>query len=109
MHETDRFDIAERVAVSKARLSEKLSELARRMETAREKVQRPAELARKPWVLAAAGVAGFLVGLRLRRSHRASGAVGRHPSIARAVLREILITAAGTATRRYLGTGRAPY
>jgi hypothetical protein len=106
MHETERFDVAERVAISKARLSEKLSELARRVDHARESV-RPEHLAKKPWVIAAAGIAGFLVGLRLRRP-RAEMVRGRDPSIVRSVVREILIVAAGHATRRYLGTGHAP-
>ena len=107
MHETERFDVAERVAISKARLQEKLSELARRVEDARAHMK-PEHIAKKPWVIAAVGAAGFLIGLGLRRP-RVARVSARDPSIIRGVIREILIVAAGTATRRYLGTGHAPH
>jgi hypothetical protein len=110
MEETQRFDVAERVAMSKARLSEKLSELARRVETVREKAD-PETIARKPWVFVGAGVAGFLIGLARRgpRTTRTPGEprTASPPSLARTLIREILVAAAGTYTRRYLGTGDA--
>jgi hypothetical protein len=101
MHEIERFDLHERIADARARLHEKLAELSRRVQ--------PSSVVRKPWVLAAAGIAGVLVGAMLRRTASSPRALARRePSIVRAVIREILIVAAGTATRRYLGTIRAP-
>lgn len=68
------------------------------------------DLVRSPWTIAAAGLAGMLVGSMLGGS-RAGAPRAKSPAqhgIFGAVLREILIVAAGTATRRYLGTIRAP-
>jgi hypothetical protein len=107
MEETQRFDVAERVAISKARLSEKLSELARRVESAKQKAD-PEKIARKPWVIGLAGVAGFLIGMALRgpRTPRVAGPAAP-PGILRTLVREVLVAAAGSYTRKYLGTGDA--
>ncbi len=109
MWETEKFDVAERVAVSKARLSEKLSELGRRVDTFRDKAK-VIEYAKQPWFLfAAAGVVGFLSGLRIasRRHRRLALPPGAAPparpqTIPRAIIKEILVVAAGVATKRFL-------
>ena len=107
MWETERFDVAERLAVSKARLSDKLHELSRRVDTVREKADK-AQVLKEPWVLVAAATAlGFLIGLRRRGPRLPSGTTFRHgaivgPGIARTVLREVLVAAAGSMTRRYI-------
>jgi len=109
MYETERFDVAERVAVAKARLSEKLSTLAERVDGFRE-AARPMHIASRPWFLISVGVAvGFWMGFRRPREHtpRVARATAR-PTLLGAVVREVLIVAAGTATRRYLHDKLAP-
>lgn len=65
--ETERQEVDERVASSKARLSDKLSELAHRVEAVRDAVQ-PSQLIRRPWVrFGLAALAGYVIGSRLPR------------------------------------------
>jgi hypothetical protein len=107
MWETERFDVAERLAVSKARLSDKLHELSRRVDTVRETASK-AQVLKQPWVLVAAATAiGFVIGLRRRRARLPAGTTFKHgaivaPGIGSTVLREILVAAAGSMTRRYI-------
>jgi hypothetical protein len=104
MWETERFDVSERVAESKARLADKLSELARRVDSVRDSAQK-AKVIREPWFVFAAAVAiGFTLGARRRRPRVVSVAPEGMlvPGIGRSVIREILIAAAGAMTRRYI-------
>src|SRR6185312_14043343 len=89
------LDVAERVALAKARLSEKLSELARRVETFRDKasVERVRTAIRDHRWLAMGGAAtlGFLIGMGRSRApaHAAPGVAQK--SIPRAILMEIFV------------------
>jgi len=103
MYETERFDVAERAAVAKARLSEKLHALADRVDGLRESA-RPLQVVKKPWFPFAVGFAiGLLAGARRPRVRVESRALTvTRPTITGAIVREILIAAAGTYTRRYI-------
>jgi hypothetical protein len=110
MWESERFDVAERVAASKARLSDRLSELSRRVDAVREAAH-PAELVKRPLVLfAAAGVLGLWLGSRPRRralpepaaTAGPSVTIRQPPGVLRSVLREVLVAAAGAWTRKYI-------
>jgi hypothetical protein len=105
MWETERFDVAERVADSKARLSEKLSELSKRVDSVRD-AARPAQIVKRPWFpFVAAGIVGLLIGARRPRPRAPAGRselpMARPPSLGSALAREVLLSAAGAYTRRY--------
>lgn len=64
MHEVERFDVAERVAASKARLEDRLSELSRRVGGVREGLK-PSQLLQRPWVIFGLSAAvGYWLGHR---------------------------------------------
>ncbi len=89
--ETDRHDVEERVASSKARLSDKLSELGHRVDAARDAVQ-PAQLIKRTWVrFGIAAFAGYILGSRLPR-------VG--PAILGPLLKEAVFVLGSTALRQ---------
>lgn len=101
--QTDRDRVDERVASSKARLGDKLSELAHRVDAAREAVQ-PAQLIRRPWVrFGLAMLAGYVVGSRLPR---------RGPAMLAPLLREAVMVVGSTAlhqvARQYLTPAGMP-
>jgi ElaB/YqjD/DUF883 family membrane-anchored ribosome-binding protein len=108
-HATD--DIAERVALAKARLSEKLSELTRRVESFRDKasVERARSVVVEHRWLALGGAAalGFLIGVTRPRVRALPAPGAAQKSIPRAVLMEIFVAAAGYATRKYLADRRS--
>jgi hypothetical protein len=104
MYETERFDVAERAAVAKARLSEKLHALADRVDGLRESA-RPLQVVKKPWFPFAVGFAiGLIAGARRPRPRvvESRALTVARPTITGAILREILIAAAGTYTRKYI-------
>lgn len=112
MDETQRFDVADRVAESKARLQDKLAELARRVDAVRH-AARPMKTATRPWVLFGAAFAvGFMLGRRPPR--RPVGvtperplAVRGQPGILGALVREILLATAAAYARKFI-EGREP-
>lgn len=64
MHEVERFDVAERVAASKARLEDRLSELSRRVGGVREGLK-PSQVLQRPWVIFGLSAAvGYWLGHR---------------------------------------------
>lgn len=111
MADMERNQVASRVAESKARLSDRLQQLAGRVEQLRN-VARPVNAVRRatqqPWVVFAIGVvAGLAIGARRKRTPVASTSTAlvagaAAPSLIRAVMREIALASAGTMTRRYL-------
>jgi hypothetical protein len=91
MQPEHRHQVDERVASSKARLSDKLSELAHRVDAARDAVQ-PAQLIRRPWVrFGMAALAGYIIGSRAPRFG---------PSILAPLLKEAVLVLGSTALRR---------
>lgn len=107
MEADDRFEVADRVAASKARLAEKLSELGRRVDAMRE-AARPVKTATQPWVLFGASFAvGFLLGRRPPRHvlpvvSGATLARAARPGILGALAREILLASAAAYARRFV-------
>jgi hypothetical protein len=101
INDTMETNVADRVATSRARFSEKLSELSRRVDSVRE-AARPMQVATQPWFLfAAAGAVGFWLGVR-RPTSRAERRLSGHssPGITRLLVREVLLAAAGAYTRK---------
>jgi hypothetical protein len=110
MQEQDKPSIAERLEDSKARFSDKLAELGRRVDALQDRTHELQALAKKPLVVFGAAVAlGLWLGSRGGRSPIAvatpDGTVRierPQPGLLRAVVREVVLVSAGAWTRKYL-------
>jgi hypothetical protein len=110
MHEHDKPTIAERLEHSKERFSDKLAELGRRVGALQDKTDELKAFAKKPAVVfGVAAALGLWLGSRGGRApiavQTSEGTVRiarPQPSIVGAVVREVLLVAAGAWTRKYL-------
>lgn len=102
--DNDKSDVAERLEDSKARFADKLSELGRRVDSLQDRTHALKAFASRPLVgFAAAAALGLWLGSRRPRAARSgTPSVVSPPGILRAVFREILVVAAGSATRNYI-------
>jgi hypothetical protein len=110
MQENEKSSVAERLEDSKARFSDKLAELGRRVDMLQDKTHELQALARKPLVVfGAAAALGLWIGSRGGRAPIAvatrEGTVRierPQPSLLRAVFREAILVTAGAWTRKYI-------
>jgi hypothetical protein len=112
MPESEKTEVADRVAESRARLGERIDELGRRVDAVRERAASVRRVAGRPIVKAVvAGIAGFWAGSVLGRIVRPGPARPRvvaPPGIGRSMIREALVVAAGAMTRSWINRRLAP-
>lgn len=111
MPENEKSSVAERLEDSKARFSDKMAELGRRVDMLQDKTHALQAFAQKPLVVFGAAVAlGLWLGSRDGRGPIAvatpDGGTLRierpQPSLLRAVVREVVMVTAGAWTRKYI-------
>ena len=111
MPEQPKADLAERLESSKARISDKLAELGRRVDAIQERTHELKELATRPAVVfGVAAALGLWLGSRRPRTERLAISADHgmvrvartHPGILRSAVREVVVVAAGMWTRKYI-------
>jgi hypothetical protein len=106
----EKAEVNERLEDTRARFSDKLAELGRRVDALQERTHELQELATKPAVIFGAAMAlGIWLGTRGGKKpfdvSTSEGTVRIQPhqrGIVGSLLREVLLVAAGAATRRYI-------